>query len=228
MLRRVSHRGNLIPYRCRGNHFSMIQIHPSLSTSWTRPLCISALVVTANCSAGVTTLNENFSTQMQSNYSTWLVNCFQGTADIRTLDSSDTLIVYSGPYDLNWNGDPVLDSALANNGSNRSTNILFHNGYSWNRFIGDFSCAWDSNATGDVTFVFSNSLTFETTSNTITMSGLSGNLLHLEFNLAHQFDRVAINGNFVVMDNLVVSIPAPSAVSVVVLAGLTTSGRRRR
>lgn len=32
----------------------MIQIHPSLSTSWTRPLCISALVVTANCSAGVT------------------------------------------------------------------------------------------------------------------------------------------------------------------------------
>jgi hypothetical protein len=50
----------------------MIQIHPSLSTSWTRTLCISAFVVTANCSAGVT----DFDRFGSSNYGYYYENFF--------------------------------------------------------------------------------------------------------------------------------------------------------
>ena len=73
------------------------------------------LALCTSVAADFVSLSENFSTRQQFNYSTWLVGCFGGNADIRTMDAEDSLVVYSGSYDLNWNGSPLATSALANN-----------------------------------------------------------------------------------------------------------------
>ncbi len=189
---------------------------------------VPLFVISKSTHADLVSLSETFSTRQTNNYSTWLVGCFDGNADIRTMDSRDSLVVYSGYYDLNLNGSPQVQSALANNNSAEQTYILFTQGQVWDRFNGDFSCVWNANTPGLISFTFLNSATASSQTVTRSLEGLNGSLRNLDFQIAGGFDQIIIGGNFVVMDNLVVSIPAPSATPLLALAGLAARGRRRK
>jgi len=187
-----------------------------------------SLALCASVEADLISLSEDFSTRQQFDYSTWLVGCFGGNADIRTMDASDSLIVYSGSYDLNWNGSPLATSALANNGGFEQTFILFGQGQVWDRFSGDFSCVWNAAAPGIISFTFVNTTTSASQTFTRTLEGLNGSLGNLDFRVTGGFNQVIIDGNFVIMDNLTVSIPSPATAPLLALAGLTARGRRRK
>ena len=186
------------------------------------------LALCTSVAADFVSLSENFSTRQQFNYSTWLVGCFGGNADIRTMDARDSLIVYSGSYDLNWNGSPLATSALANNGGFEQTFILFDQGQVWDRFSGDFSCVWNATTPGLISFTFLNTTTSASQTVTHTLEGLNGSLRNLDFRVTGGFNQVIIDGNFVIMDNLTVSIPSPATAPLLAIAGLTARGRRRR
>jgi hypothetical protein len=187
------------------------------------------LFITSNSTyADLASSSENFSTRQANNYSTWLVGCFDGNADIRTMDSRDSLVVYSGYYDLNLNGSPQVQSALANNNSAEQTYILFNQGLLWDHFSGDFSCVWNATTSGRISFTFLNTTTSTSQTVSSTLEGLNGSLRSLDFRIAGGFNQIIIDGNFVIMDNLVVSIPAPAAAPLLALAGLTARSRRRK
>lgn len=188
--------------------------------------CFIALVRTAH--ADFASLSEDFSARQQFNYSTWLGGCFGGNADIRTMDPNESLVVYSGFLDHNANGMISTTAALTNNGSGEQTHILFNQGLVWDHFSGDFSCVWNATTSGRISFTFLNTTTSTSQTVTSTLEGLNGSLRSLDFRIAGGFNQIIIGGNFVIMDNLVVSVPAPSAAALLTLAGLTAGSRRRK
>lgn len=184
------------------------------------------LALCTSTHADFVSLSENFSSRQQFNYSTWLGGCFGGAADIRTMDALDTLVVYSGFLDHNANGMISVDTALTNNGSAEQTFILFNQANVWDRFAGDFSCAWNATTAGLISFTFLNTATSSSQTVTRTLEGLNGSLRSLDFRVAGGFNQVIIAGNFVIMDNLTVSVPSPAVSALVLASGLLV--RRRR
>lgn len=190
-------------------------------------LALTPLVV-GSASADFTTRHEDFNTQTQYNYSTWLVGCFGGAADIRTMDAYESLVVYSGFLDHNANGMIAVSGALTNNFFNEQTFIVFNEGYEWDYFAGDFSCVWNATTPGLVSFTFIDTTTSVSQTIYQSLEGLNGSLRSLQFSVAGGFNQIIIHGNGVIMDNLVVSIPTPAAAPLFALAGLTAHNRGRK
>lgn len=186
------------------------------------------LTLCTSVQAGFVTSSEDFSSRQQYNYSTWLSGCFGGIADIRTMDAYESLVVYSGFLDHNANGMISTSAALTNNWGNEQTFILFNQGPTWDRFVGEFSCVWNASTPGRVSFTFINTTTASSQTFASTLEGLNGSLRELDFQVTGGFNQVVIDGNGVIMDNLFVSVPAPAAAPLLALAGLTSRGWRRR
>jgi hypothetical protein len=142
------------------------------------------------------------------------------------MDARDTLVVYSGLLDHNANGMISTASALTNNGSVEQTYILFNQGQVWNRFAGDFSCVWNATTSGQISFTFLNTTTSASQTVSRTLEGLNGSLRNLDFSVAGGFNQIIIDGNFVIMDNLTVSIPSPAVAPLLALVGFATRKRR--
>ena len=188
-------------------------------------LIITPCAVCAFAQAEFASEYEDFGSLTNVDQSSWIVNAFNNSADIKS-DGSDSLGVHSGPfYDLNLNGNPDLDAALANNGFNESTFINFYDGYEWTSFSGLFSSNWNQTSDAQVRFTFSNDLTLESSTIWADLTNNYDALAALSFDLDHTFNRIEIFGDFVVMDNLSVAIPSPSALGLALLSGLA---RRRR
>ncbi len=190
---------------------------------------ISVVAVFAFCAsaqAGLVYEYEDFSSLSSVNQSTWIVGAFNGSADIQS-DGSESLGVFYGPYDLNLNGNPFLDDALANNGGNESTFINFYGGYEWSSFSGLFSAAWDASHDAQVRFTFNNTGTLDSTTVWIDLTDNSNSLRALDFDLGHSFNQIEIYGDYVVMDNLMVTIPSPSVLALLGLAGISKRRRNR-
>ena len=191
------------------------------SRIWT---VVVALIFSASAQAELAYEYEDFYSFQNVNQSTWIVGTFNGTADIQS--ASGYLGVYSGPYDLNLNGNPNLNAALANNDSDASTYINFYEGYEWSSFTGIFTASWDDGANAQVRFTFNNTNTSESTTVWTDLTGNYDALVELDFDLGHSFNQIEIYGDFVVMDDLMVTIPSPSVLAMIGLAGISL--RRRK
>ena len=191
------------------------------SRIWT---VVVALIFSASAQAELAYEYEDFYSFQNVNQSTWIVGTFNGTADIQSV--SGYLGVYSGPYDLNLNGNPNLNAALANNDSDASTYINFYEGYEWSSFTGIFTASWDDGANAQVRFTFNNTNTSESTTVWTDLTGNYDALVELDFDLGHSFNQIEIYGDFVVMDDLMVTIPSPSVLAMIGLAGISL--RRRK
>ena len=191
------------------------------SRIWT---VVVALIFSASAQAELAYEYEDFYSFQNVNQSTWIVGTFNGTADIQSV--SGYLGVYSGPYDLNLNGNPNLNAALANNDSDASTYINFYEGYEWSSFTGIFTANWDDGANAQVRFTFNNTNTSESTTVWTDLTGNYDALVELDFDLGHSFNQIEIYGDFVVMDDLMVTIPSPSVLAMIGLAGISL--RRRK
>ena len=188
--------------------------------------CAVATAITSSSFADIVSATEDFSGYSSGTDSTWWVyGTFGGISDIQT-DGTNSLGIGDGVYDLNWNGNPSLQNALYNNHWDESTFINFHEGYEWNTFTGIFSAAWDDINDAQVTFSFVNTNTGEYTNVNIDLTNNFDTLAELSFSTSHNFNRVVITGDYVVMDNLIVTIPAPATLALLSVAGFTI--RRRR
>jgi hypothetical protein len=186
---------------------------------------VVALIFSASAQAELAYEYEDFNSFQNVYQTTWIVGTFNGTADIQSV--SGNLGVFSGPYDLNLNGNPYLIGALANNGSNESTYINFYEGYEWSSFAGIFSAAWDVGQNAQVRFTFNNTNTSESTTVWTDLTGNYDALVALDFDLEHSFNQIEIYGDFVVMDDLMVTIPSPSVLAMVGIAGISLRRRKR-
>ena len=168
--------------------------------------CSVIVALTPNALSATVSATEDFSTHRVYQTS-WIVGAFGGIADI--IGAGDSLGTTNGNYELNWNGKPRFEMALYNNRSNNTTFINFRDDYEWTTFSGDFTAAWDDGHDAQVGFNFQNLDSGEHTEVVVDLTNNYNAVKRLQFSTTHSFNRIAVAGPFVVMDNLIVTILGP-------------------